>query len=104
MIFSRPQVLKAMKACALLCLQLVLLLLQTYQGALDMLENVYIKTGGTDKCFGSGDAGGHGSGESIELRQGEPSQPCLRDAMPHRQQLQAAATDLASLLCLRLST
>jgi hypothetical protein len=44
-------------------------LLQTYQGALDMLENVYIKTGGTDKCFGS-NSGGHGSGEMIELRQG----------------------------------
>lgn len=34
-----------------------------------MLENVYIKTGGTDKCFGS-NSGGHGSGEMIELRQG----------------------------------
>jgi hypothetical protein len=50
-------------------LLLIELLLQTYQGALDMLENVYIKTGGTDKCFGS-DAGGHGSGETIALQQG----------------------------------
>jgi hypothetical protein len=47
-------------------------LLQTYQGALDMLENVYIKTGGTDKCFGS-NAGGHDSREMIELRQGVSS-------------------------------
>eukprot|EP00879_Flechtneria_rotunda_P019430 GHRR01020408.1.p1 GENE.GHRR01020408.1~~GHRR01020408.1.p1 ORF type:complete len:473 (+),score=113.43 GHRR01020408.1:178-1419(+) len=40
--------------------------LQTYQGGLDMLENVYIKAGGTGaNCFGSGD--GHGSGERIEL-------------------------------------
>lgn len=44
--------------------------LQTYQGALDMLENVYIKTGGTSKCFGT-DSGGHGSGETIALEQGE---------------------------------
>lgn len=48
----------------------VTLLLQTYQGALDMLENVYIKTAGTEKCFGS-DSGGHGSGETISLEQGE---------------------------------
>jgi hypothetical protein len=34
-----------------------------------MLESVYIKTGGTDKCFGS-DSGGHGSGETINLTQG----------------------------------
>jgi hypothetical protein len=48
---------------------LLMLLLQTYQGALDMLENVYIKTGGTDKCFGS-DSGGHGSDDTIRLTQG----------------------------------
>lgn len=41
--------------------------LQTQQGALDMLENVYIKTGGTQKCFGS--SGGHGSGNQVEFRQ-----------------------------------
>lgn len=43
-------------------------LLQTYQGALDMLENVYIKTGGTGKCFSS-DSSGHGSGKMIQLYQ-----------------------------------
>lgn len=43
---------------------------QTYQGALDMLESVYIKTGGASKCFGS-DSGGHGSGVTIELTQGD---------------------------------
>ncbi|WIA44152.1 hypothetical protein OEZ86_010489 [Tetradesmus obliquus] len=42
--------------------------LQTYQGALDMLENVYVKTGGTSKCFSS-DGGGHGSGKMIQLYQ-----------------------------------
>ncbi|KAF6257204.1 ligand-gated ion channel-domain-containing protein [Scenedesmus sp. NREL 46B-D3] len=42
--------------------------LQTYQGALDMLENVYVKTGGTSKCFSS-DGGGHGSGKTIQLSQ-----------------------------------
>jgi hypothetical protein len=47
---------------------LLLLLPQTYQGALDMLENVYVKTGGTSKCFGS-DGGGHGSGKIIQLKQ-----------------------------------
>jgi hypothetical protein len=31
--------------CKVLLLLLLLLLPQTYQGALDMLENVYIKTG-----------------------------------------------------------
>lgn len=41
----------------------------TYQGALDMLESVYISGAGTEKCFGS-DSSGHGSGETIELRQG----------------------------------
>lgn len=35
-----------------------------------MLENVYIKTGGTSKCFGS-NSGSHGSGETIALEQGE---------------------------------
>ncbi|GBF87369.1 hypothetical protein Rsub_00080 [Raphidocelis subcapitata] len=39
--------------------------LQTQQGA---LENTYIKTGGTDKCF-SGSGGGHASGAQIKLRQ-----------------------------------
>jgi hypothetical protein len=33
-----------------------------------MLENVYVKTGGTSKCFSS-DGGGHGSGKMIQLAQ-----------------------------------
>jgi hypothetical protein len=33
-----------------------------------MLENVYVKTGGTSKCFSS-DGGGHGSGKMIQLYQ-----------------------------------
>lgn len=32
-----------------------------------MLENVYIKTGGTSKCFSSDS--GHGSGKMIQLYQ-----------------------------------
>lgn len=42
--------------------------LQTYQGALDMLENVYVKTGGTSACFGDS-GGGHSSGKMISLYQ-----------------------------------
>lgn len=38
------------------------------QGALDMLDNTYIRTGGTDRCFKS-HAGGHGGGSQITLTQ-----------------------------------
>lgn len=41
---------------------------QTYQGAVDMLDSVYVKTGGTEKCFSSSGSG-HASGETIQLRQ-----------------------------------
>lgn len=36
-----------------------------------MLDNVYVKTGGSAKCFKSGgSADHHGAGETIELHQG----------------------------------
>lgn len=45
---------------------------QTQQGALDMLENVYVKAGGTGKCLhGGGD--GHGSPNQISLSQVSPA-------------------------------